>query len=234
MTTGFSTRAVVLANTEHVPRGPARRVAANRRKAALPLTNRLAEYTCGGTATNGFPSATASLVGSTALVKPLSGTQESSSGWGAASSVSLWSHTRILIVDDCTLFRENLATALTANADVATSAVAWDLRSLRAALEDSTPSIVLLSISTRDSAVLLREAVESRPDAKVIAVGVSEDDEPTIVACAEAGVAGYHLRSQSLADLLLLIEKVAHGESACSSSVAPILLRRLSTLAAER
>jgi DNA-binding NarL/FixJ family response regulator len=138
-----------------------------------------------------------------------------------------------LIVDDCTLYRENLAAVLAAN-DRAAPRVAWDLPSLRSALEECTPDVVLLSMSTRDSAVLLRTTIASDPVAKVIAVGVSEDDESTIVACAEAGVTGYHLRSESLNDLLLLLRKVARGESACSPRVAAILLQRLSTLAAER
>jgi DNA-binding NarL/FixJ family response regulator len=180
--------------------------------------------------TNRFARAMALQLGSTPLVKPMRSTQES----GSAPSTDCPRHeTRILIVDDCTLFRETLAAVLTADDAVATS-VAWDLRSLRAAFEDCMPKIVLLSTSTRDSAALLHATIDSTPDAKVIAVGVSEDDEPTIVACAEAGVTGYHLRSESLDDLLQLIRKVTHGESACSPRVAPILLRRLSMLAAER
>jgi DNA-binding NarL/FixJ family response regulator len=140
--------------------------------------------------------------------------------------------TRILIIDDCTLYRENLAAAL--GADRAAPGVAWDLRSLAAAVGDGMPHVVLLSTSTRDSVTLLRTIVATCPDAKVIAVGVSADDEPTIVACAEAGVSGYHLRDESLHDLFLLIRKVTRGDIACSSSVGAILLRRLSTLAAER
>jgi DNA-binding NarL/FixJ family response regulator len=138
-----------------------------------------------------------------------------------------------LIVDDCTLYRENLATVLAAN-ERATPRVAWDLPSLRCALEECTPEIVLLTMSTRDGVVLLQTVIASSPGAKVIAVGVSEDDESTIVACAEAGVTGYHLRSESLHDLLLLLRKVTHGDYACSPRVAAILLQRLSMLASKR
>jgi DNA-binding NarL/FixJ family response regulator len=63
---------------------------------------------------------------------------------------------------------------------------------------------------------------------------MSEDDESEIVSCAEAGVAGYHLRSETLGDLLVLIRKVAAGESLCSPRVSAILLRRLSALASQR
>jgi DNA-binding NarL/FixJ family response regulator len=96
------------------------------------------------------------------------------------------------------------------------------------------PRIVLLNTATRDSAALLRQALAINPGLRVIAMGMSEDDEAEIVACAEAGVAGYHLRNESLDDLLLLIRKVAVGESACSPRVSAILLRRLSSLASQR
>ena len=139
----------------------------------------------------------------------------------------------ILIVDDCTLYRENLA-ATFARYGTAAPSVAWDLPSLVTALEDTTPSIVLLNIATRGSALLLRAAMEISPNVRVIVLGVSEDDESEIVACAEAGVAGYHMRTESLDDLLVLMRKVAAGKSFCSPRVSAILLRRLSALASQR
>ncbi|WP_308204736.1 response regulator transcription factor [Mycolicibacterium flavescens] len=139
----------------------------------------------------------------------------------------------VLVVDDSKLYREYLAGVIAANA-AARPTMAWDLDSLTAALHDSAPMVILLNVATRNSAVLLRRMFSSAPGAQVIAMGMSEDDEPEIVACAEAGVAGYHLRNESLEDLLILIRKVAAGESACSPAVSAILLRRLSALAAQR
>jgi DNA-binding NarL/FixJ family response regulator len=83
----------------------------------------------------------------------------------------------------------------------------------------------------RDIARLLPEMC---PHAKVIVVGSSEDDESELVACAEAGVAGYHLRTEWLDDLHVLTSKVLDGESACSPRVFAIMFNRLSTLAAQR
>ncbi|MFG1931596.1 LuxR C-terminal-related transcriptional regulator [Mycobacterium sp. NPDC048908] len=138
-----------------------------------------------------------------------------------------------MIVDDCKLNRENLAAIFAAHG-ASESAVAWDLPSLCAALGDVAPDIVLFNMGTRDSLTLLRLVRDRCPEAKVIVVGISEDDESEIVACAEAGVAGYHLRAESLDDLLTLMSRVANGESLCSPRVSAILLRRLSTLAAQR
>ncbi|WP_263993665.1 response regulator transcription factor [Mycobacterium yunnanensis] len=139
----------------------------------------------------------------------------------------------ILIVDDCTLYRENLSDALSANGASSMHA-AWDMPSLLTAFDACTPDVVLLSMSTKNSASLLHAMIEAQPGVKVIAVGVWEGDESTIVASAEAGVTGYHLRDESFADLLLLIREVLGGESVCSPKVAAVLLRRLSVLASAR
>jgi DNA-binding NarL/FixJ family response regulator len=140
---------------------------------------------------------------------------------------------RTLIVDDCTLNRENMAVIFAVKgADIPT--IAWDLPSLSAAVNRAAPDVVLLNMDTADGMTLLQSIRENSPHAKVIVVGISEDDESTIIACAEAGVTGYHLRNESLHDLILLISQVVNGESVCPPKVSAILLKRLSTLAAQR
>lgn len=140
---------------------------------------------------------------------------------------------RVLLVDDCTLYRDYLVGVFLSHGAVSPG-VAWDLPTLTAAFEARMPRVVVLNMGTRDSAVLLRCALSLGPQVRVVVLGVSEDDESEIVACAEAGVAGYHLRTETLQDLLALIHKVAAGESLCSPRVSAILLRRLSTLASQR
>jgi DNA-binding NarL/FixJ family response regulator len=223
----------VLANNEDGPDCPGGRSAAHGGRSAPILSGSLPNNAYGDPSTNGFASATASLPGAIAVLNPVGGSRDPALGWESAPRERRRSDTRILIVDDCTLYRENLATVLAAN-ERATPRVAWDLPSLRCALQESTPEIVLLTMSTRDGVLLLQTVIASSPGAKVIAVGVSEDDESTIVACAEAGVTGYHLRSESLHDLFLLLRKVTHGDYACSPRVAAILLQRLSMLASKR
>jgi DNA-binding NarL/FixJ family response regulator len=139
----------------------------------------------------------------------------------------------IVIIDDCTLHRDNLAAVFTLNG-MAAPRVAWDLPSLIVALEGIDADIVLLNIATRDCALLLRAAMGMIPGVPVIVLGASEDDESEIVACAEAGVAGYHMRTDSLQDLLRLIRQVAAGEIACTPRISAMLLRRISALATQR
>jgi DNA-binding NarL/FixJ family response regulator len=138
----------------------------------------------------------------------------------------------ILIVDDCTLHRDNLAAMIAANGG--SVSVAWDLPTLIKAGRDRSSGIVLVNVATLGRGTLLEAASTINPSARVIAVGISEDDESEIVACAEAGVAGYHTRNQTFEELLVLMARVVAGEACCSPRVSAVLLRRLSTLASQR
>lgn len=138
-----------------------------------------------------------------------------------------------LIIDDCKLNRENLAAIFAAHGG-SRQGTAWDVPSLRIALSAIVPKIVIFNVRTRDNVTLLRMVRTTCPEAKVIVVGIGEDEEAEIIACAEAGVAGYHLRADSFDDLLALISGVANGESLCSPKVSAILLKRLSAIATKR
>lgn len=141
--------------------------------------------------------------------------------------------TRVLIVDDCVLHRDSLAAAL-GSAGVPVAGCASDPISTVNGIRDGAAGVVLLNIATRDSAALLRAALATDPAVRVVVLGVSTDDEAAIIACAEAGVAGYHTRTESFEDLVVLLKKVAAGESFCSPLVSAMLLRRLSTLASQQ
>ncbi|MEW5813219.1 MAG: response regulator transcription factor [Actinomycetota bacterium] len=96
------------------------------------------------------------------------------------------------------------------------------------------PDIIVVNGSTCHGAALVRQIRQIDPAVRVIVTGLSEADEGGIVACAEAGAAGFHLRAESLADLLVLIHAVAEGRPYCSPTVSAILLRHMSTVAAQR
>ena len=137
----------------------------------------------------------------------------------------------LLIVDDCPLYREGLATILARQYGDSAIRTAHDLSSMRQALGDSSHDIVLLNLASLDSRVFVRAAREHSPPNRLIALGVSEDDEAAIIACAEAGVCGYHLRTGSLADLVDLIASVLAGGSLCPPRVSAVLMRHLENLA---
>lgn len=151
-----------------------------------------------------------------------------------AAGVEARCATQVLIVDDCALYRECLVGVLTRQPGAVIPTVAWDAASVTAELGTARPDVILLNMATYDRSALLRRMLRFNPDSRVVVIGVCEDDEAGIVECAENGVVGYHLRTESLDDLLTLIEHVAAGQSSCSPRVSEILLRRLSALAAQR
>ena len=110
---------------------------------------------------------------------------------------------RVLIIDDGRLSRECLAAQLELNGiDVD---CAWDLPSLFSATDGATPDVILLNIRTEDSATLLQVSLDMDAGVRVVIFGLSATRELEIVTCAEAGVAGLHLRSESLEHLMTLV-----------------------------
>lgn len=154
------------------------------------------------------------------------------SGDGLDRSISR--HVDLLIIDDSSLYREGLATIIAGQSSISSVRTAQDLASLHRVLEQGPPDVILLNLASINSGELLRSARERSPASKLIVLGVSEDDEEEIVACAEVGVAGYHLRSESLRQLLQLVGSVAAGGTLCSPRITALLLRRLSSLAAQQ
>jgi DNA-binding NarL/FixJ family response regulator len=112
--------------------------------------------------------------------------------------------------------------------------VAWDLTSLISALEKFDPDVILLNIATQNLPLLLSATTSLSTAVPVIAIAACEDVEDAVVACAEAGVAGYHLRADSFHELLELIGDVTSGRTQCPPEVSAMLLRRLSELASFR
>ncbi len=137
----------------------------------------------------------------------------------------------ILVVDDSRLYRDALADLLRDAPRVVGVETAVDGPSATAHDIVFPPTITLLNMATDDSLAWLQRLTEA--GARVVVLGVRES-EADVIACAEAGAAGYLLRSDSLASLSALIEAVARGETICAPKTTALLLRRVAALAAER
>jgi DNA-binding NarL/FixJ family response regulator len=141
---------------------------------------------------------------------------------------------KVLIVDDSAIYREGLAAILAKEWGASAVRTAEDLASMGVAIDRQVPNVILLNLASADSHALLLAAREASPASRVVVIGVREHDEDEIIACADLGVAGYHLRSEPLEQLIKLMVAVDAGETLCSPRVTAIIMARLSSLAATR
>jgi DNA-binding NarL/FixJ family response regulator len=141
---------------------------------------------------------------------------------------------KVLVVDDSAVYREGLAAILAAQWGASAVRTAADLASMSTAIDREVPNVILLNLSSVDSHALLLAARQASPASHVVVIGVREHDEDEIVACADLGVAGYHLRSEPLEKLIKLIVAVDAGEAMCSPRVTAIIMARLCSLAANQ
>ena len=139
--------------------------------------------------------------------------------------------TRVVVVDDGRLNRECLAAQLRAHGIDAQ--MAWDLPSLFRQVDAGRLDVILLNVGTPDSVTLLQVSLDIDPATKVVLFGLSMERESEIVAAAEAGVAGLHLRTESFEHLLTLVSNAGKGQAQCSSEVSAILIRRVYAYAAQ-
>jgi DNA-binding NarL/FixJ family response regulator len=141
--------------------------------------------------------------------------------------------TRVLIVSEIRLYREGLAEMLHSEDGVDVVGTAAGADEAVRALRDGKPDIVLLDMAIPDNAWLVSALVAAVPGTRVVALAVPEN-EREVLACAEAGVAGYVTREGSVEDLVAAVESVARGEILCSPRMAATLFQRIATLALER
>ena len=133
----------------------------------------------------------------------------------------------VLIASDIRLYREGLAESLKKHAtlDVVGTALRPDDAVRKCA--ELGPGIVLVDHAMAESLRTIRLIAESQPDTRAIVLGVLESEEQ-VMACAEAGAAGYVTREASLEELVMTIESAARGELRCSARIAATLLRQVS------
>jgi two-component system, NarL family, nitrate/nitrite response regulator NarL len=141
--------------------------------------------------------------------------------------------TCVLLVDDTRLYLEALAGMLGSESRIGAVQTALGSDAVLHHLVMSSPDVILVNTAMQDSATILRTISEVAEQVPVVALGVSES-ETEVITWAEAGVAGYHFKTESLGELLAIIQGVARGEALCPPRITAALLRRIAALAAER
>jgi two-component system, NarL family, nitrate/nitrite response regulator NarL len=139
---------------------------------------------------------------------------------------------RVLLFTDVRLYRELLAAALAEHDGIELAGSApCDVAAMAVGMFE--PGVVVVdtaSVSVPDGLHALAAAL---PEAKIVAVGVPDDDE-AVVALLEAGAAGYVTAEQPLPDLVAAIEAAVQGVLRCPPRLSAALARRMAALAAGR
>ena len=132
----------------------------------------------------------------------------------------------LLIVSEVRFLRETLADVLALDPGLR---VRGESASLALALEAARmlrPDIVLLDAGFPAGVAAAGSFRMAAPACRVVVIAISETAE-TVLAWAEAGIAGYVPNTASLRDLASLLGRIARGEQECSSRIAGSLLRRV-------
>ena len=136
---------------------------------------------------------------------------------------------RLYVLSPIRIYREGLAHVLSTHGGVSTSwAPRTPSRRLRPPYAGVRWMYVLYDLRSPSGLLGLRRLADA-PELRVVALGVEESVE-WVIACAEAGIAGYVTDSTSLDELVTRIEDAAHGDFHCPPHIAASLLRRLAAI----
>jgi two-component system, NarL family, nitrate/nitrite response regulator NarL len=138
---------------------------------------------------------------------------------------------RVVVVGTVRLYREGLALSLADRGgfEVLTSVSEPELAI--AAVQEHRPDIVLMDISLPGAHSLVREVRATESGTRVVAFAVSETAD-AVLACAEAGIAGYVPADGSVDDLTYTLRRAVRGEIRVPPRIAGAIFQRLAALSA--
>ncbi|MBP7962454.1 MAG: response regulator [Caldilineaceae bacterium] len=134
--------------------------------------------------------------------------------------------TRILLADDHALVRAGIRNALAEAPDLDIVGEVGDGPGLFEALAQMPVDALLLDVTMPDfdPIAAIRQIRATYPQLKILVVS-AYDDDTYVQGLLGAGVNGYHLKDQSLADLRLAVQRVLAGEIWISSRLVDRLIQ---------
>ena len=128
--------------------------------------------------------------------------------------------TRILIVDDHTLFREGMKALLSRQESVEIIGEASNGKEGIEKAISLSPDVVLMDLNMPDMTGIeaIGHILEVKPDTKILMLTVSEDDEDLFRAV-RAGAMGYLLKNVDSEHLVSSVHQVARGEATVSAAL---------------
>lgn len=136
---------------------------------------------------------------------------------------------RVVLVSDVRLYRDGIAQLLHGQDTVEVVASAQPGTATLLDFDALKPLVILLDAAVlRTADVVIGESISG---VRVVALGVADQDEDTVLACAEAGAVGFVSKDASLGELLEILTSVSRGEVRCSPKVTSVVVRRVAELA---
>lgn len=134
---------------------------------------------------------------------------------------------RVLLADDHAVVRAGLRNALTSLPGLEIVGEVGDGRALAEALAQLRPDFLLIDVAMPDfePVATVRRIKVEYPALKILVVS-AYDDEAYVIGLLEAGVDGYHLKDQPLADLQLAIQRILGGDRWISGPLVDRLVHR--------
>ncbi len=140
---------------------------------------------------------------------------------------------KVLIVSDVRLYRDGLTQVLNQDGRLGVVSSAESAALALEQVERYKPESVLLDVAIPEALETISMIARKAPETKVIALGLGESEED-VVACAEAGIAGFVGREGSVGDVVAAVRDAAREEFGCSRRIAAALVRRVRSLRANR
>jgi DNA-binding NarL/FixJ family response regulator len=140
---------------------------------------------------------------------------------------------RVFLVGEVRVYCEALAHLLSGRPSIQVVGVAAPTSESMQHIATSGPDVVLVDSLTARRSEIVRLISAASAKSHVIAFAVREE-EAEVLACAQAGIAGYVACDASPDELAAVLCSAGSGELACSPRLAAILLRHVAVLAREQ
>lgn len=139
---------------------------------------------------------------------------------------------RVLLADDHTVVRAGLRNALEVLPDLEIAGEVGNGRDLMEMLPRINPDLLVLDASMPDFEPIsaVQQIKAERPHLKILIVS-AYNEETYVVGLLKAGVDGYHMKDQPLADLQLAAQRILNGERWISGVLVDRLINRRPMLA---
>jgi len=132
----------------------------------------------------------------------------------------------VIVLTPIRILGEGLQACLGRRSDVSLSAVVSDLPSLRVALANMSPDLVLIDVTQGIELEEVRSIAAAWPKLALMALGLCEQRQD-VIRCGRAGFVGYIAREASIDSLCQAMLDVSTGRLQCTAEISGGLLRAL-------